>query len=51
MTSQKRAPLYLRGTSDGAEPQFLIPPQQMYQLAQLIDPTLKAKSSFSTEHT
>lgn len=44
MVSKKRAPLYLRNSSDGSDPQFLIPPQQMYQLTQLIDPTLRAKS-------
>ena len=45
MTANKRAPLYMRGTSDGSVPQFLIPPQQMYQLSQLVDPTLSVSSS------
>lgn len=44
MESKKRAPLYLRGTSNGAAPQFIVPPQQMYELAQLIDPTLSGST-------
>ncbi|MBX9839216.1 MAG: hypothetical protein K2X69_13005 [Silvanigrellaceae bacterium] len=44
MESKRRAPLYMRGSSNGAAPQFLIPPQQMYELVQLIDPTLKGSS-------
>lgn len=45
MAANKRAPLYMRATSDGSNPQFLIPPQQMYQLAQLVDPTINGGSS------
>lgn len=48
MSANKRAPLYLRGTSDGSAPQFLIPPQQMYQLTQLIDPSLSSSPSSPT---
>lgn len=30
-------PMYMRATSDGSEPQFLVPPEQMFQLMQLVD--------------